>query len=186
MLADLGIELPEFAVLHEILHQQLNWQAALDLELAVDAGFRFLQHFLRQVGPRRSRCASPPAAGPASFRHIAIEYGSCPVEEAAHQMRKDRGGAARACISAGMTASSNDRTESCRGRKTSRWWSWPTSTSAVQRVRRRSSSSETSSENSRQARLARQRHQPTFDQILLVRRQIQPGALFQKLTQRDS
>ena len=33
----------------------------------------------------------PDSREPASFRHIAIEYGSCPVEEAAHQMRR-RGG----------------------------------------------------------------------------------------------
>ena len=37
--------------------------------------------------------------------------------------------------------------------------------------------------NARQAGLARQRQQSAFDQILLVGRQIEPGALFQKLTQ---
>ena len=35
---------------------------------------------------------------------LAIEYGSCPVEEAAHQMRKARR-AERACTIAGITAS---------------------------------------------------------------------------------
>ena len=37
--------------------------------------------------------------------------------------------------------------------------------------------------NARQAGLARQRQQPAFDQILLVGGQVEPGALFQKLTQ---
>ena len=46
----------------------------------------------------------PASMAPASFRHIAIEYGSCPVEDAAHQIRKERR-AARACTSAGRTAS---------------------------------------------------------------------------------
>src|SRR2546429_6076992 len=46
----------------------------------------------------------PDSKDPASFRHIAIEYGSCPVEEAAHQMRNDRRDA-RACTNAGMTVS---------------------------------------------------------------------------------
>ena len=32
----------------------------------------------------------PASAAPSSFRHIAIEYGSCPVEEAAHQIRSER------------------------------------------------------------------------------------------------
>jgi hypothetical protein len=31
----------------------------------------------------------PDSIGPASFSNIAIEYGSCPVEEAAHQMLKN-------------------------------------------------------------------------------------------------
>ena len=46
----------------------------------------------------------PASAAPHSFRHIAIEYGSCPVEDAAHQIRKARR-AARACTSAGSTVS---------------------------------------------------------------------------------
>src|SRR5436305_13440349 len=46
----------------------------------------------------------PDSKDPASFRHIAIEYGSCPVEEAAHQMRNDRP-PARARVRAGLTDS---------------------------------------------------------------------------------
>src|SRR5258707_13376303 len=46
----------------------------------------------------------PASADPNSFRHIAIEYGSCPVEEAAHQIRKARR-AARARTNAGNTLS---------------------------------------------------------------------------------
>ena len=37
--------------------------------------------------------------------------------------------------------------------------------------------------NARKTRLARERHQPAFDQILLVGRQIEPGALLQELPQ---
>ena len=37
--------------------------------------------------------------------------------------------------------------------------------------------------NAGKAGLARQRHQPAFDQILLVGGQVQPGTLFQKLAQ---
>ena len=48
--ADLGVDLPELAVLLEVFDQQLNRQAALDLELAVDAGLGLLEHFLGQVG----------------------------------------------------------------------------------------------------------------------------------------
>ena len=46
----LGADLPELAVLLEIFDEHLNRKAALDLELAVDARLRFLEHFLRQVG----------------------------------------------------------------------------------------------------------------------------------------
>ena len=46
----------------------------------------------------------PAMAAPSPFRHIAIEYGSWPVDEAAHQMRRVRR-ALRACISAGSMVS---------------------------------------------------------------------------------
>ena len=46
----------------------------------------------------------PAMAAPRPFRHIAIEYGSCPVDDAAHQMRKERR-AARACNSVGSMVS---------------------------------------------------------------------------------
>ena len=48
--ADVGVDLPELSRLLEIFDQQLDRQTALHLELAVDAGPRFLQHLLRQVG----------------------------------------------------------------------------------------------------------------------------------------
>ena len=97
--ADIGIELPQLSDLREMLDQHLDRQAALDLELAEDAGLGFFQHALRQIG--RDDLDPPPAsAAPNSFRHIAIEYGSCPVEEAAHQMRRERR-LARACSSSG-------------------------------------------------------------------------------------
>jgi hypothetical protein len=49
-MANVGIDLPELALLPEIFHEQLDRQTALDLELAVDAGLRLLQHLLRQIG----------------------------------------------------------------------------------------------------------------------------------------
>ena len=92
--ADIGIELPHLADLREMLDQHLDRQAALDLELAEDAGLGFFQHACdRSVAMISTR--QPASAAPISFRHIAIEYGSCPVEEAAHQMRKLRRRGAR-------------------------------------------------------------------------------------------
>ena len=101
--ADIGVELPQLADLREILDQHLDRQAALHLELAEDSGLGLFQHRLRQVGRDDF---DPPARKrrPNSFRHIAIEYGSCPVEEAAHQIRKARR-PARACSSAGRMVS---------------------------------------------------------------------------------
>ena len=46
----------------------------------------------------------PASCGAISFRHIASEYGSCPVEAAAHQIRMRRW-PPRAAISAGMMVS---------------------------------------------------------------------------------
>jgi hypothetical protein len=47
--ADIGIELPQLADLLEMLDQQLDRQAALHLELAVDPRLGLLEHFLRQI-----------------------------------------------------------------------------------------------------------------------------------------
>ena len=47
---DLGLDLPDVAGLVEILHQQLDRQAALHLELAVDAGPGLVEHLVREVG----------------------------------------------------------------------------------------------------------------------------------------
>ena len=92
MAADLGVELPQLSVLLEVLDQHLDRQAALHLELAVNSGLGFLQHLRQSVRDD----LDPPARQAAEFlQHIAIEYGSCPVEVAAHQMRGCAG--ARAC-----------------------------------------------------------------------------------------
>ncbi len=48
--ADIGVELPELALLREILHQQMDRQAALHFELAEQAGLGLFQHRLRQIG----------------------------------------------------------------------------------------------------------------------------------------
>src|SRR5258707_15343629 len=58
----------------------------------------------------------PASAEPNSFRHIAIEYGSCPVEDAAHQMRRERRGA-RALIHSGRTPSRQTKQEGLFPRK---------------------------------------------------------------------
>src|SRR5579883_2233650 len=47
--ADVGVDLPELALLGEVFDQKLDRQATLHLELAVDAGLGFLQHLLRQI-----------------------------------------------------------------------------------------------------------------------------------------
>jgi hypothetical protein len=123
----------------------------------------------------------PDSRDPASFRHIAIEYGSCPVEEAAHQIRKARR-AARACASAGMTVfpqmvERNLVAEEERlvgGHRLDHLRRQRLGAALHLRDQFR---------NSRHAGLARDRQQPAFDQILLVGGQVEPGALFQKLTQ---
>src|SRR5215218_1498511 len=56
--ADVGIDLPELAVLPEVFDQHLNWQAALNLELTVDPRLRLLDHFLRNI---RREDLNPPA-----------------------------------------------------------------------------------------------------------------------------
>ena len=70
--ADVGIELPQFALLGEILHQQLDRQAALHLELAEHAGLGFFQHRLRKIG--RHDLDAPAGKRRAQFLQIiAIE-----------------------------------------------------------------------------------------------------------------
>ena len=84
--ADVRVDLPELADLLEILDQQLDRQAALHLELAVDAGLDFSSTSCeRSVAMISTR--QPASAAAISFRHIASEYGSWPVEPAAHQIR---------------------------------------------------------------------------------------------------
>ena len=83
--AQLRADLPKLAVLLEIFDEQLNRKAALDLELAVDARFRFLEHFRGQVG--RDDFDAPSGERRAHFlQAMASEYGSWPVEPAAHQI----------------------------------------------------------------------------------------------------
>ena len=122
--ADLGIELPELAVLREIFHQQLDRQAALHLELAEDAGLGFFQHGLRQVG--RDDLGAP-----------ARQHGAGFLQAHRDRIRLLPGGGSRAPDPQGAAGRarlhqrrdaplpSDDRTESCRGRRTSRWWSSP-------------------------------------------------------------
>ena len=124
----------------------------------------------------------PDSAGPASFRHIAIEYGSCPVEDAAHQMRKDRR-AARACISAGHAPSRCKWSNGILSRKKKVSLVVIASTTSAVSASAPLLIFCTSSGMPGSADLARQRHQPAFDQILLVGGQVESGALFQKLAQ---
>jgi hypothetical protein len=64
----------------------LNREAALNLELTVDTRPGFLgtswERSLAMISMRQ-----PAVAALISFRHMASEYGSCPVEPAAHQIR---------------------------------------------------------------------------------------------------
>jgi len=62
-------------------HQHLDRQAALHFELlkmpALDFSSTASDRSVATISVRQ-----PDSMGPASFRHIAIEYGSCPVEDA--------------------------------------------------------------------------------------------------------
>ena len=71
-----------------MLDQKLDRQAALHLELGVEPGLRLLQHFGDKVGGD-DLDAPAGECPPMSFKIIASEYGSWPVDEAAHQIRND-------------------------------------------------------------------------------------------------
>ena len=100
--ADLGVDLPELAVLLEVFDQHLNRKAALHLELAVDAGLRLLEHFLGQVGrddfdaPSGKRRAHFLQAHRERIRLLAGRAGGAPDPDALaararlHHLRHDR------------------------------------------------------------------------------------------------
>src|SRR6266851_630068 len=100
--ADIGVDLPEFSGLLEVFDEHLDREAALDLELTVDSRPGLLEDLLRSVAMISTR--HPASAAPISFRHIASEYGSWPVEPAAHQIRMLLR-LARACRTSGMIES---------------------------------------------------------------------------------
>jgi hypothetical protein len=84
--ADVGIDLPELSRLLEVLEQHLDREAALDFELTVKPRFGFFERLLGEVG-RYDFDAPAGERRAASFMLIASEYGSWPVEPAAHQIR---------------------------------------------------------------------------------------------------
>jgi len=62
MARNIGIELPQFSDLREMLDQHLNRQSALDLELVKIPGFGFFQNTVRQGRSQESRSAHPASA----------------------------------------------------------------------------------------------------------------------------
>ena len=178
--ADFGTDLPELAVLGEIFHQQPDRQSALHLELAEDAGLRFFQHRLRQVGG--DDLGAP-----------ARQQGPGFLQAHRDRVRLLPGGGRRAPDAQG--AAGGARLRQRRKHRLAQMVEWNLVAEEERLVgghrldhlrrQRLGVALHLGDEfgNSRQAGLARERQQPAFDQILLVGGQIEPGALFQKLTQ---
>ena len=177
--ADIGIKLPELSGLLEIFDEHLSLEPALDLELAKDTGFGFFKNTLRQVGCKKSRSATPASDELISFRHIAIEYGSCPVEEAAHQMRKTRR-LARACNIIGKNGLSQvfERNLVAKEERS-------VGGHGLDHIRDQRFGSDPDFlddfGDAGQASPSRQRDQSAFNQILLVRRDLSPDRSFRNL-----
>ena len=178
--AEFGTDLPEFAVLGEIFHQQLNRQSALHLELAEDSGLRFFQHRQRQVGgddlgaPTRQQGTCFLQAHRDRIRLLPGGGGRAPDAQGAagrarlHQRREDR---LAQMVERNLVAKEE---RFVGGHRLDHF-----------RRQRIAAALHLGDEfgNSRQAGLARKRQQPAFDQVLLVGGQVETGALFQKLTQ---
>ena len=142
------------------------------------------QHFVRDVG-RHDLDAKAVDLAPISFSAIASEYGSCPVEAAAHQMRM-RLWRARVASSEGMMKVLEMLERNLVAEEKGlvgghgfdhvgdQRFGFGANRSLLRQLGR-------SAKPGRRASGS----QPALDQILLLRRQQQSGALFQQLAEKS-
>ena len=176
--AQVGRDLPALANLREILDQHRDRQPALHFELAVDARLRLLQHLGREVGgdnvdaPARDGVAHLPEADRERIRLLAGRGGGAPdadtpLRRARRQQRRHDHVAEifeRGLVAEEERLVGGHRLDHFDGERL-----------RVRAVKVRHQFGEPG-----KAGLARQRQQPALDQVLLVARQIESGAILQK------